>query len=64
MMVGARVVFAEPGMDQCVIGRLVVDPQEEELLGLQFRLKLECCEFEGDSFFGEWFQLGHDHSGE
>jgi hypothetical protein len=33
-MVGARVVFAEPGVDQGMVGRLIVDPQEEKLLGL------------------------------
>jgi hypothetical protein len=30
-MVRAGIVFAEPGVDQGVVGRLVVDPQEEEL---------------------------------
>jgi hypothetical protein len=34
MMVGARVVFAEPGVDQDVVRRLVIDKQEEELSGL------------------------------
>jgi hypothetical protein len=40
-MIGARVVFAEPGVDQGVVGRLVVDPQEEELSGLQVGLELK-----------------------
>jgi hypothetical protein len=31
MMVGARVVFAEVGVEQGVIWRLIVGPQEEEL---------------------------------
>jgi hypothetical protein len=34
MVVGTGIVFAEPGMDQGVVGRLVVDPQKEELSGL------------------------------
>jgi hypothetical protein len=34
VMVGARVVFAEPSVDQGVVRGLVVDPQEEELSGL------------------------------
>jgi hypothetical protein len=52
MMVGARVVFAEPDVDQGVVGGLVVDPQEEELLGLQVGLKLERSELERDGFSG------------
>jgi hypothetical protein len=54
-MIGARVVFAEPSVDQTVVGGLIVDPQEEELSGLQFGLELECSEPEGDSFFRQWF---------
>jgi hypothetical protein len=34
MVVRARVVFAEVGMHEGVVWRLVVDPQEEELSGL------------------------------
>jgi hypothetical protein len=52
MMVGARVVFAEPDMDQGVVGGLVVDPQEKELSGLQVRLKLKHSELERDGFSG------------
>jgi hypothetical protein len=50
MVVGTRVVFAEPGVDQGVVGRLVVDPQEEELSGLQVRLEFEHSGFKRDSF--------------
>jgi hypothetical protein len=52
MMIGTGVVFAEPSVDQGVIGRLVVDPQEEELSRLQVGLKLEGSDFEGDGFRG------------
>jgi hypothetical protein len=31
MMVGARIIFAEIGVDQGVIQGLVIDPQKEEL---------------------------------
>jgi hypothetical protein len=33
-MVRAGVVFAEPSMDEGVVGGLIVDPEEEELLQL------------------------------
>jgi hypothetical protein len=52
MMVGARVVFAEVGVDQGMIWRLIVDPQEEELLWLQIRLELEHYESERGGFRG------------
>jgi hypothetical protein len=52
MMVGAGIVFAEPGMNQSVVGRLVVDPQKEELSGLQVGLKLESGNFERGGFRG------------
>jgi hypothetical protein len=52
MMIGAGVVFAEPGMDQGVVGRLIVDPQEEELSWLQFGLELESDESERGGFGG------------
>jgi hypothetical protein len=38
MVIRAGVVLTEPSVDQGVIGRLVVDPQEEELLRLQVGL--------------------------
>jgi hypothetical protein len=50
MMVGAGVVFAEPSVDQGVVGRLVVDPQEKELSGLQVRLEFEHNELERGGF--------------
>jgi hypothetical protein len=34
MVVGTGVVFAEPGVNQGMVGRLVIDPQKEELAGL------------------------------
>jgi hypothetical protein len=55
MVVRARVVFAEPGVDQGVVGGLVVDPQEEELSGLQIGLELEHGGFKGDGFARELF---------
>jgi hypothetical protein len=64
MMVGARVVFAEPGVDQGVVRRLIVDPQEEELSRLQVGLELKSGEFERDGFGGWTFRFGCDCSGE
>jgi hypothetical protein len=52
MMVGARVVFAEPGVDQGVVRRLIIDPQEEELLRLQVGLELKSGEFKRGGFRG------------
>jgi hypothetical protein len=52
MMVGTRVVFAEPGVDQGVVWRLIVDPQEEELLWLQVGLELKSGESERGGFGG------------
>jgi hypothetical protein len=34
MMIGAGVIFAEPGVDQDMVRGLVVNPQEEKLSGL------------------------------
>jgi hypothetical protein len=41
MVIGAGVVFAKIGVDEGMIGRLVVDPQEEELLRLKVWLEFE-----------------------
>jgi hypothetical protein len=50
MMVRAGVVFAEPGVDQGVVEGLIIDPQEEELSGLQVGLELESSEFKWGGF--------------
>jgi hypothetical protein len=50
MMVEAGVVFAEPHVDQAVVWRLVVDPQEEELSGLQVGLEFKRNSFKRDGF--------------
>jgi hypothetical protein len=52
MVIGAGIVFTEPSMDQGMVRRLVVDPQEKELLGLQVGLELESGEFERGGFRG------------
>jgi hypothetical protein len=52
MVVGAGVVFAEPDVDQAVVGRLVVNPQEEELSWLQVGLEFEGGKLKGDGFGG------------
>jgi hypothetical protein len=49
-MVGARVVFAKVGVDQGMVWRLIVDPQEEELSRLQVGLELKSGEFERGGF--------------
>jgi hypothetical protein len=46
-MIGTGVVFAKPSVDEGVVGRLVVDPQEEELLRLKVWLELEGDNSEG-----------------
>jgi hypothetical protein len=51
-MIGTRVVLAELGVDQSVVERLVIDPQKEELLGLQVRLELESDELKRDGVGG------------
>jgi hypothetical protein len=59
-MVGAGIVFAEPSVDEGVVGWLVVDPQEEELLWLEVGLEFEHNRLEGDSAGRElwvWLQL-------
>jgi hypothetical protein len=60
MIVGARVVFTKPGVDESVVRRLVVDPQEEELLWLEVRLELESDDFERNSVGGEGLWFGCD----
>jgi hypothetical protein len=49
VVIGAGVVLAEPSMDQGVVGWLVVDPQEEELLRLEIGLEFKSGEPEGNS---------------
>jgi hypothetical protein len=64
VVIGAGVVFAEPGMDQGMVGRLVVDPQEDELLRLETGLKFEGGELKGNCVGREWFRLDCDCSEE
>jgi hypothetical protein len=52
MMVGARVVFAKVGVDQGMVQRLIIDPQEEELSQLQVGLELKGGESERSGFGG------------
>jgi hypothetical protein len=47
VVIGTRVVFTEPSVDEGMVGRLVVDPQEEELSGLKVGLELKGDDFEG-----------------
>jgi hypothetical protein len=56
-MVGARIVFTEPSVDESVVRGLVVDPQEKEFSGLEIGLEFERDEFEGNSVERErlWF---------
>jgi hypothetical protein len=55
VMVGTRVVFAEPSVDEGVVRRLVVDPQKEELSRLEVGLKLEDGDFKWDGIGREGF---------
>jgi hypothetical protein len=54
VVIGAGVVFAEPSVDEGVVRRLVVSPQEEELSGLKVGLKLKVDDFKRDGIRGEW----------
>jgi hypothetical protein len=49
MVVRAGVVFAEPSVNKGMVRRLVIDPQEKELLGLEVGLELKGDNFERDS---------------
>jgi hypothetical protein len=55
VVVWAGIVFTEVGVDEGMVGRLVVDPQKEELLWLKVRLELEGNNFERDCTWGERF---------
>jgi hypothetical protein len=48
VVIGAGVVLAELSMDQSMVGRLVVDPQEEELSRLETGLEFKGDEPEGN----------------
>jgi hypothetical protein len=52
-VIGAGIVLAEPSVDEGVVGRLIIDPQEEELSGLKVGLELEGDNFEGNGVGGE-----------
>jgi hypothetical protein len=54
-MVGAGIVFAELSVNESMIGRLIVDPQEEELLRLEVGLELEGDDLEGSGASGKGF---------
>jgi hypothetical protein len=45
-MIGAGIVLAELSVDESVVRRLVIGPQEEELSLLKVGLKLEGDDFE------------------
>jgi hypothetical protein len=55
VVIGAGIVFAESDMYEGVVRRLVVDPEEEELLWLEVGLELEGDDFERDSVGREGF---------
>jgi hypothetical protein len=48
MVIGTGVVFAKPGVNEGMVQRLVVDPQEEELSRLEIGLELKDSDLEGD----------------
>jgi hypothetical protein len=58
VVVWARVVFAEPGVDKDMVRWLIVDPKEKELSWLETRLELEGDNLEGDCLCGQRLQLG------
>jgi hypothetical protein len=55
VVIGTGVVFTEPSVDESVVGGLVIDPQEEELSGLEVGLELEGNNFKGNSADRQWF---------
>jgi hypothetical protein len=55
MVIGAGVVFAELGVNEGMVGRLVIDPQEEELPRLEVGLELKDGDLEGNGVSGERF---------
>jgi hypothetical protein len=63
VVIGAGIVFAEPGVNKGVVRRLVVDPQEEELSGLEVGLELEGGDSERYGVRQEGLQLDCDCSG-
>jgi hypothetical protein len=64
VVIGARVVLAEVGMDESIVRWLVVDPEKKELSGLKIRLEFESDLLEGNSVGGEGLWLGCNSSGE
>jgi hypothetical protein len=55
MVIGTGVIFTESGVNEGVVGRLIIDPQEEELSGLEVRLELKGDDFEGNGVERERF---------
>jgi hypothetical protein len=55
MVIWAGVVFAEPGMDEGMVRRLIVDSEEEELSWLETRLKFKGDDLEGGCVRGQRF---------
>jgi hypothetical protein len=64
VVIGAGIVFAEPGMYEGVVRRLVVDLEEEELSRLEVGLELEGDNFERDGVEREGFRFGCDRTRE
>jgi hypothetical protein len=64
VVVRAGVVFAEPGVNEGMIGRLVIDPQKEELTWLEVGLKFEGGDLERNCAWREGFGFGCDRLGE
>jgi hypothetical protein len=54
-MVGARVIFTEVCVDEGMVERLVIDPQEEELPQLRVGLELKGDNSEGNCAWREGF---------
>jgi hypothetical protein len=63
VVIRAGVVFAEPSVDESMVGGLVVDPQEEELSWLEVRLEFKGDDSERDSVGGEGLWFGCNCSG-
>jgi hypothetical protein len=64
VVVWTGIIFTEVHVDEGVVERLVVDPQEEKLPGLKVGLELEGDDFERSHTRGEGLWFGCDHPGE
>jgi hypothetical protein len=64
VVIGARIVLAEVGVDESVVRWLIIDPEEKELSRLKVELKFKGNLSKGDSISGEGLWFGCSGLGE